>query len=68
MGALGAVDRKFDHEYVLLCETSNSNDYQGPAVALGVVAAIEGLYLSRTNWKGAVEAAEARNAMDERRV
>ncbi|KAF1950775.1 MATE efflux family protein [Byssothecium circinans] len=42
--------------------------WSGPAIALGVVAAIETLYIYKTDWEKAVQAAEARNAMDERRV
>ena len=34
----------------------------GPAVALGVVAAIEGFFITRTSWEGAVEMAKVRNA------
>jgi len=36
---------------------------QGPAVALGVVAIIEGMFISRTSWERAVEDAKRRNAM-----
>lgn len=42
--------------------------WTGPAVALGVVAAIEGFYIYKTSWESAVLAAEARNAIDERRA
>ncbi|KAJ4301564.1 hypothetical protein N0V90_003657 [Kalmusia sp. IMI 367209] len=42
--------------------------WTGPAIALGVVAAIEGFYIYKTSFENAVAAAEARNAMDERRA
>ncbi|KAF2645493.1 MATE efflux family protein [Massarina eburnea CBS 473.64] len=42
--------------------------WTGPAIALGIVAAIETVYIYKTDWEKAVQAAEARNAMDERRV
>ncbi|KAF1919644.1 mate-domain-containing protein [Ampelomyces quisqualis] len=34
----------------------------GPAIALGIVALIEGVFIWRTSWEGAVEAAKVRNA------
>ncbi|CAO2654671.1 Nn.00g114040.m01.CDS01 [Neocucurbitaria sp. VM-36] len=36
--------------------------WSGPAIALGIVAAIEGVFIYRTSWEKAVEAAKARNA------
>ncbi|KAF2121175.1 mate-domain-containing protein [Lophiotrema nucula] len=36
--------------------------WSGPALALGIVAAIEGLFISRTNWQRAVEDAHRRNS------
>jgi MATE family multidrug resistance protein len=39
-----------------------ANVTQGPAIALGIVAAIEGVFIWRTSWERAVEAAKARNA------
>ncbi|KAF2241002.1 MATE efflux family protein [Trematosphaeria pertusa] len=42
--------------------------WSGPAIALGIVAAIEGVFIYKTSWEKAVEAAEARNIMDERRT
>jgi len=36
--------------------------WSGPAVALGIVSAIEGVFIWRTNWEKAVEAAKLRNA------
>ncbi|OCL14130.1 MATE transporter [Glonium stellatum] len=37
--------------------------WAGPAVALGVVATIEGIFLYRTSWERAVEEAHKRNSM-----
>ncbi|KAF2703670.1 MATE efflux family protein [Pleomassaria siparia CBS 279.74] len=37
--------------------------WTGPALALGVVFAIEGVFIYRTNWVKAVEAAQARNSL-----
>lgn len=39
-----------------------TNFEQGPAIALGVVALIEGVFIFRTSWEKAVEAAKIRNA------
>ncbi|KAF2031538.1 MATE efflux family protein [Setomelanomma holmii] len=36
--------------------------WSGPALALGIVAAIEGVFIYRTSWEKAVEKAKARNA------
>ncbi|KAH7089138.1 Pex12 amino terminal region-domain-containing protein [Paraphoma chrysanthemicola] len=36
--------------------------WSGPAIALGIVAAIEGVFIYRTSWEKAVEAAKLRNA------
>ena len=36
--------------------------FQGPAIALGIVAAIEGVFIYRTDWQKAVEAAQVRNS------
>ncbi|KAF1839511.1 MATE efflux family protein [Decorospora gaudefroyi] len=36
--------------------------WSGPAIALGIVAAIEGVFIGRTSWERAVEAAKVRNA------
>lgn len=36
--------------------------WAGPAVALGVVSAVESFFIWRTSWEGAVEAAKVRNA------
>ncbi|KAH7398169.1 mate-domain-containing protein [Pyrenochaeta sp. MPI-SDFR-AT-0127] len=36
--------------------------WSGPAIALGIVAAIEGVFIFRTSWEKAVEAAKLRNA------
>ncbi|OAL45242.1 MATE efflux family protein [Pyrenochaeta sp. DS3sAY3a] len=36
--------------------------WSGPALALGIVALIEGIFIYRTSWDKAVEAAKARNA------
>jgi hypothetical protein len=64
VGPLGLVDG----ESSLRDSGEWSADFeQGPAVALGFVAAIELFYIYRTSWESAVEAAEARNAMDEQR-
>lgn len=35
---------------------------QGPAIALSIVALIEGIFIYRTSWEKAVEAAKMRNA------
>lgn len=35
--------------------------WAGPALALGLVAAIEAFFIFRTNWDKVVEAASARN-------
>jgi MATE family multidrug resistance protein len=35
---------------------------QGPAIALGIVAAIEGVFIWRASWDQAVEDAKIRNA------
>ncbi|PVH97305.1 MATE efflux family protein [Periconia macrospinosa] len=42
--------------------------WSGPAIALGFVAGIEAVFIYRTSWDDAVAAAEARNALDERRA
>jgi MATE family multidrug resistance protein len=36
--------------------------WTGPAIALGIVAVIEGVFIYRTSWEKAVEAAKLRNA------
>lgn len=36
--------------------------WAGPAIALGIVAVIEGVFIYRTSWEKAVEAAKLRNA------
>ncbi|KAL5117932.1 hypothetical protein ACEQ8H_004251 [Pleosporales sp. CAS-2024a] len=36
--------------------------WSGPAIALGIVAAIEGVFIWKTSWERAVEAAKLRNA------
>ncbi|KAF2396634.1 MATE efflux family protein [Trichodelitschia bisporula] len=40
--------------------------WAGPALALGIVAAIEGVFIYRLSWEGAVEDARKRNAEDHR--
>lgn len=37
--------------------------WAGPAIALGIVAAIEGIFISRTSWERAVQEAERRNVL-----
>ncbi|KAJ9644718.1 hypothetical protein H2201_006129 [Coniosporium apollinis] len=37
--------------------------WAGPAIALALVAALEGWWISRTSWKDAVDAAQRRNSM-----
>lgn len=37
--------------------------WSGPAIALGIVAAIEGVFIYKTSWERAVEDAHRRNAM-----
>jgi MATE family multidrug resistance protein len=39
-----------------------ANETQGPAIALGIVAATEGVFIWRTSWERAVKDAKARNA------
>ncbi|KAL6710263.1 hypothetical protein ACN47E_009209 [Coniothyrium glycines] len=38
--------------------------WSGPAIALGIVSAIEGVFIWRTSWETAVEAAKVRNALN----
>lgn len=46
-----------------LVESEDTDFEQGPALALMIVAAVEGWFISRTSWEKSVEAATARNAM-----
>jgi len=36
--------------------------WAGPAIALGIVAAVEGIYITRVSWAKAAEEAAKRNA------
>ena len=59
MGPLWSLDCKYCY---LEGKDLDTNLEQGPSIALGVVAAIEGVFIWRTNWEKAVEAAKLRNA------
>jgi hypothetical protein len=70
VGSVWALECKLSYLYLimhkkmpgLLLQNAYADTEQGPALALGIVALIEGIFIYRTSWEKAVEAAKARNA------